>query len=49
MKPFLIVIAVAVLNLCALSTVASSEPLQGTWSGPGYVKPASLVLTEFPR
>ena len=41
MKPFLIVIAVAVLNLCALSTVASSEPLQGTWSGPGYVKPTN--------
>jgi len=39
MRPFPVVMAVAALNLCAFATVASSEPLQGTWSGMGYVKP----------
>jgi hypothetical protein len=39
MKPFLIVMAVATLNVCLFSEIASSEPLQGTWSGLGYLKP----------
>lgn len=39
MRPFSVVLAAAALNVCVFAGAASSEPLQGTWSGRGYVKP----------
>ena len=39
MRPFPVVLVAAGLNVCLFAEVASSEPLQGTWSGLGYVKP----------
>lgn len=33
-----VVLAAAALNICVFAEVAYSEPLQGSWSGSGYVK-----------
>jgi len=39
MRPLPFLLAVTALSFCVLPGVAHSEPLQGTWSGSGYVKP----------
>jgi hypothetical protein len=39
MRPLSVVLTAAALNFCIFAEVAYSEPLQGSWSGSGYVKP----------
>lgn len=35
------VLIVAAMSVCVFAQVAHSEPLQGTWSGRGYVEPTN--------